>query len=155
MIVTLDGMQPLGARIAAVLRAGDVVTLDGGLGAGKTTLARAILTALGHSDDVPSPSFSIIQPYAPPGVRVGVAHVDLYRLEGPDAVAELGLEDYAFDHALLIEWPDRLPAGWFPDRLAIRIDDAPGGAPGDAGDGGARCLTVTPGRGWEQRWTAA
>lgn len=73
----------LGARIAAVLQPGDVVALSGGLGAGKTTLARAIIAALGHHGEVPSPSFAIIETYDPPAVRLPLVHADFYRLDGP------------------------------------------------------------------------
>ncbi|MFN9376871.1 MAG: tRNA (adenosine(37)-N6)-threonylcarbamoyltransferase complex ATPase subunit type 1 TsaE, partial [Novosphingobium sp.] len=71
----LAATEALGARIAAVLRPGDVVALSGGLGAGKTTLARAIIAALGHTGEVPSPSFAIIETYDPPAVRLPLVTV--------------------------------------------------------------------------------
>jgi len=78
----LSALQAFGARIAARLRPGDVVALSGGLGAGKTTLARAIIAALGHEGEVPSPTFTIVETYE--ALRVPVAHADFYRLERPE-----------------------------------------------------------------------
>jgi tRNA threonylcarbamoyladenosine biosynthesis protein TsaE len=117
--------QAFGASIANALRAGDVVALSGGLGAGKTTLARAIIAALGHSGEVPSPSFAIIETYDPPAVRLPLVHADFYRLERPAEVAELGLDDYREGAALLAEWPEH--AGGFghePGCLSIRLETA-------------------------------
>lgn len=132
----------IGVRIAGVLRPGDVIGLSGGLGAGKTTLARAILAGLGLAGEAPSPTFAIVQPYDRPDVRLPVAHVDLYRLDDPGDCRELGLEDYAGDGALLIEWPERLPAGAWPEMLWLRLD----------GIGSTRRLTATVPAAWEGRW---
>src|SRR5689334_13856318 len=91
-----------GAALARVARPGDVIALSGTLGIGKTTFARGFIAALGHDTDVPSPSFAIVQPYEdldPP-----VWHVDLYRIEEPTEIDELGL-DAATDAVLLVEWP--------------------------------------------------
>ena len=121
----LAAMEALGARIAADLRAGDVVALSGDLGAGKTTLARAVIAALGHEGEVPSPTFTIIEPYEPPQVRLPVVHADFYRLEHPRDAAELGLDDYREEAALIAEWPER--AGGFahePACLAIALEIA-------------------------------
>ncbi|MFN4018972.1 MAG: tRNA (adenosine(37)-N6)-threonylcarbamoyltransferase complex ATPase subunit type 1 TsaE [Erythrobacter sp.] len=107
----LAAVADFGARIAACLRAGDVVALEGGLGAGKTTLARAILSGLGHRGEVPSPSFTIIETYDAPPLRVAVVHADFYRLENPEELAEIGLDDYREGAVLIAEWPDR--AGGF------------------------------------------
>lgn len=115
----------LGAAIAAALRPGDVVALSGGLGAGKTTLARAIIAALGHAGEVPSPSFAIIETYDPPPLRLPLVHADFYRLQRPEEAEELGLEDYREGAALIAEWPDH--AGGFvhePGCLAIRLETA-------------------------------
>lgn len=111
----LAAMAHYGAAIAARLRAGDVVALTGGLGAGKTTLARAILAALGHAGEVPSPTFTIIESYDAPPLRLPVVHADFYRLEHPGEIDEIGLDDYREGAALLAEWPDH--AGGF-DREA-------------------------------------
>lgn len=119
----LAATQALGKRIAARLREGDVVALSGGLGAGKTTLCRAIISALGHDGEVPSPSFAIIETYDPPQVRLPLVHADFYRLRGPDELFELGLDDYRHGAALLAEWPEQ--AGGFAHEaacLTIRIE---------------------------------
>lgn len=117
----LTAMDAFGARIAARLHAGDVVALTGGLGAGKTTLARAIIAALGHQGEVPSPTFTLIETYehlCPP-----LVHADFYRLERPADAAELGLDDYREGAALIAEWPDH--AGGFdhePGCLSITLE---------------------------------
>ncbi|HET9629627.1 MAG TPA: tRNA (adenosine(37)-N6)-threonylcarbamoyltransferase complex ATPase subunit type 1 TsaE [Novosphingobium sp.] len=119
----LTAMDTYGARIAAALRPGDVVALSGGLGAGKTTLARAIIRALGHAGEVPSPTFSIIEVYDPPAVRLPLVHADFYRLRDPSEVEELGLDDYRAAAALIAEWPEM--AGGFahePGCLAILLE---------------------------------
>lgn len=95
----------LGARIAAGLAAGDAVALEGDLGAGKTTLARAILRALGVTEDVPSPTFTLVQLYETR--HLIIRHFDLYRIERPGDVEELGLEEALGEGAALIEWPER------------------------------------------------
>jgi tRNA threonylcarbamoyladenosine biosynthesis protein TsaE len=107
----LDAMARLGTAIAAQLRAGDVVALSGGLGAGKTTLARAIIAALGYENEVPSPTFTIIETYDAPPLRMPVVHADFYRLEDPSEAQEIGLDDYREGAALIAEWPDH--AGGF------------------------------------------
>lgn len=107
----LAAVDRLGAAIADRLRPGDVVALSGGLGAGKTTLARAIIAALGHRGEVPSPSFSIVEPYDPPAVRLPLVHADFYRLGRPAEADEIGLDDYRTGAALIAEWPDH--AGGF------------------------------------------
>lgn len=128
----LPSVAAYGARIAAQLRAGDVVALSGGLGAGKTTLARAILASLGHTGEVPSPTFTIIETYDAPPLRLAVVHADFYRLNDPREVHELGLDDYRDGAVLLAEWPDH--AGGFahePGCLAITLE-----APQNSGETG-------------------
>jgi tRNA threonylcarbamoyladenosine biosynthesis protein TsaE len=110
----LAAMQAYGARIAARLCAGDVISLEGGLGAGKTTLARAIIAALGYTGEVPSPTFTIIETYDAPPLRLPVIHADFYRLEDPAETRELGLDDYREGAVLIAEWPDH--AGGFGDE---------------------------------------
>jgi tRNA threonylcarbamoyladenosine biosynthesis protein TsaE len=130
------------ARIAEVLQPGDVVALEGGLGAGKTTLARAILAALGYVGDVPSPTFQIIEIYDPPAVRLPVVHADFYRLAHPSEVDEIGLDDYREGAVLLAEWPDH--AGGFahePACVTIRMEMRENG----------RRAIVEPGRLWQER----
>ena len=130
----------LGKRLAQALRPGDVVTLSGPLGVGKTALARAVIGALGHEGEVPSPSFAIVQPYeelSPP-----VWHVDLYRVESPDELAELGLNSIA-DAVLLVEWPERAGKGAWPDALRLSLDFA-----GET----SRRLTADVPPSWQGRW---
>ena len=134
--------EELGVGLASVVRPGDVVTLSGPLGAGKTSIARGLLAALGLQDEAPSPTFAIVQPYAPPETRLPVMHVDLYRIEHVEELDELGLDEVRGDSVLLIEWPERAPGHW-PDALALTLDFAP--------DGGRR-LTATAPAAWEGRW---
>lgn len=141
----------LGGRIAALLQIGDVIALHGDLGAGKTTLARGILQALGLETEAPSPTFAIVQPYAPPETRIPVWHVDLYRLEDPAEAVELGLDEARRDTAMLIEWPERLGAGLWPDALKLQLSIAPQ----DVGQSAARRLTATVPPAWEARWSSA
>ncbi len=126
----LAAMERFGRAIADQLRPDDVVALTGGLGAGKTTLARAIIAGLGHEGEVPSPSFAIIEVYDPPvsgksGVRLPLVHADFYRLKDPSEADEIGLDDYRQGAALLAEWPDH--AGGFahePGCLSITLEVA-------------------------------
>src|SRR3546814_10740430 len=99
----LAAMARFGADISRKRREGVVVALSGGLGAGKTTLARAILAALGHDGEVPSPTFTIVESYASPPLRLLAAHADFYRLESTEEVHELGLDDYSDGGALIAE----------------------------------------------------
>jgi tRNA threonylcarbamoyladenosine biosynthesis protein TsaE len=112
----------LGRRIGAACRCGVVITLNGALGSGKTTLVQGLASGL----DVPeafavtSPSYTLINEY--PG-RIGLAHADLYRLAGAASIDDIGLEAlFSNDTVLAIEWPERLPAGELRDHLCIRID---------------------------------
>lgn len=129
-LADLAAAREFGAAIAAVLRPGDVVALSGGLGAGKTTLARAILAALGHGGEVPSPTFTIIETYDPPGVRLPVVHADFYRLQSPGEVDEIGLDEYRRGAALIAEWPEH--AGGFagePGCLSVTLESPPESSP--------------------------
>ena len=110
----------LGAAIAAELQPGDVVALWGDLGAGKTTLARAVLRALGVTEDVPSPTFALVQNYDPPRLKVG--HFDLYRLKQPREIEQLGFEEALESGAVLVEWPERAPDILPADALHVRLD---------------------------------
>ena len=109
----------LGARLAALLACGDAVLLRGDLGSGKTTLARAILTALGVSETVPSPTFTLVQTYDTP--RLTVSHYDLYRLKRAAELDELGLDEALEDGAALIEWPERAEDRLPSDALTIHL----------------------------------
>jgi len=109
----------LAGRIAPRLEAGDAVALWGDLGAGKTTLARAILRALGVTEEVPSPTFTLVQTYETP--RLTVAHYDLYRLKSPREMEELGFTEALEGGAALVEWPERAPE-YLPDEtLHLRL----------------------------------
>lgn len=141
-LLTHADTEAVGARLASLIRPGDVVTLSGPLGAGKTSIARGLLAALGLAGEAPSPSFAIVQAYAPPEVRLPLLHVDLYRIEDPAELEELGLDDALADSALVIEWPERAPARW-PDALALSLAVAPDGA---------RILTAATPPAWERRW---
>ena len=131
-----------GAALAPLLAAGDVILLDGPLGAGKTTLVRGLLEALGHDGEVPSPSFAIVQPYD--DVSPPLWHVDLYRIAHPSELAELGLDSVLGEGVLVVEWPGHAGAGaWPPTALALSLA---------VNDDGARVLTASAGEGWEDRW---
>ena len=139
----LAATEAVGTRLAALVRPGDVVTLSGPLGAGKTSVARGLLAALGLAGEAPSPSFAIVQPYDLPEVRLPVWHVDLYRLDDPREVDELGLEDDRGDGLLLVEWPERAGPGAWPEALALTLSIEPDGA---------RRLTWTVPEAWGDRW---
>ena len=130
------------ARSPIKLRAGDVIALSGGLGAGKTTLARAIIGGLGYRGDVPSPSFAIVELYEPPALRLALVHADFYRLESSEEAREIGLDDYREGAALIAEWPDH--AGGFanePACLSIDLEIAEEG----------RLAIVEAGKDWHGR----
>ena len=137
-----EATEALGRALAAELRAGDVVALFGSLGAGKTTLARGVLRGLGHGGDVTSPTFPIVVAYEPPDTRLPVWHVDLYRIEDPSELEELGLDEARREGALLVEWPERLPALW-PEALRLSLDRRPEGG---------RALTAGVPPAWGARW---
>ena len=129
----------IGAQLAYLARPGDVITLSGPLGVGKTALARGLIAALGHSGEVPSPSFAIVQPYETLEPRVW--HVDLYRIERVSEIEELGL-DAAAEAILLVEWPERAGEMW-PDALALSLAFT---------QDGDRILTAEVPPSWEGRW---
>jgi tRNA threonylcarbamoyl adenosine modification protein YjeE len=115
--------------IAALVEPGDLITLSGDLGAGKTTFARALIRHLAGDEtiEVPSPTFTLTQAYDLPRLRL--VHADLYRLSGPAELAELGFEDEAEGTVMLLEWPDRA-AGFLPaDRLDVTLTLAPAQGP--------------------------
>jgi tRNA threonylcarbamoyladenosine biosynthesis protein TsaE len=116
----LCATERLAAEIADALRPGDAVLLAGPLGAGKSALARALLRRMTADPalDVPSPSFTLVQSYDTP--RGAVHHFDLWRLDGPDALSELGWEEAIAD-IVLVEWPDRLGPLSPPDAWHITL----------------------------------
>ncbi|MCB1351643.1 MAG: tRNA (adenosine(37)-N6)-threonylcarbamoyltransferase complex ATPase subunit type 1 TsaE [Rhodobacteraceae bacterium] len=143
-----DATSRLARRIAPHLRAGDVLELHGGLGAGKSHFARAVIAArlapLGRHEDIPSPTYTLVQTYDLGGIELW--HADLYRLGDPDEIAELGLSE-AFETAIvLVEWASRLGPEAPPRALSLSLDFAPGDAEG-------RLLRIKPrGGGWD--WLA-
>ena len=131
--------EALGAALALVARGGDVLLLRGGLGAGKTTLARGFIMALTGEDEVPSPTYTLVQIYDGPGFDIW--HFDLYRLENENDVWELGIEE-AIEHSVcLIEWPERIEGLLTGSELTIEI--------GIIDDG--RTAIVTGDEKWRQR----
>lgn len=113
----------LGVLLAGMLRPGDTVLLSGPVGAGKTHLARALIRArLGPDEEVPSPSFTLVQTYA--HADGDIWHADLYRLAGPDQTLELGLEAAFGQDICLVEWPDRLGALAPADALLVSLSQA-------------------------------
>jgi tRNA threonylcarbamoyladenosine biosynthesis protein TsaE len=127
----------LGARLAGRARPGDVLLLEGPLGAGKSTLARAFIRALAEDQGltVPSPTFTLVQSYETP--RGEVWHYDLWRLDGPEGLHELGWDE-AEDKIVLVEWPERLGALTPPGALHLRLSH----------DGAAREIELQG----EERW---
>ncbi|MBS0334828.1 MAG: tRNA (adenosine(37)-N6)-threonylcarbamoyltransferase complex ATPase subunit type 1 TsaE [Proteobacteria bacterium] len=130
----------LGAAVARALKPGEAVCLSGPLGAGKSTLARALIRGLTTPDeDVPSPTFTLAQFYE--GAGMAVAHFDLYRLGSPDEAYEIGLDEALDNGAAVIEWPERLAGQLPPDRLDIEISI----------EGAGRVARLTPHGAWEGR----
>ncbi|MEG3180279.1 tRNA (adenosine(37)-N6)-threonylcarbamoyltransferase complex ATPase subunit type 1 TsaE [Sphingomonas sp. LT1P40] len=135
--------EAFGAQLAAVARPGDVIALSGQLGAGKTSVARGLLAALGLEGEAPSPSYAIVQPYEPPEVQFPVLHVDLYRIDDPNEAEELGLDEARGDSLLVVEWPERLADGYWADALWLTLTILPDSARG---------LTANVPAAWGDRW---
>ncbi len=138
-----DETLALGAKLGAFLRAGDVIALNGPLGAGKTLFTKGILAGLGYAGDVPSPSYPLVIPYDPPAVRISLTHADLYRIDDPAALEELALDDARADGALVIEWPDRMGELAWADMLVLTLA---------VHDDTTRALTAQVPPAWERRW---
>ena len=132
----------LAKELAAQSRAGDVIALQGELGAGKTSFARAFIRARGGAgEEVPSPTFTLVQLYQLPGA--GIWHFDLYRLEAPQEAWELGIEEAFTEGISLIEWPERLGALLPARRLDLRLEFA--------ATPEARRATLSGGAAWQAR----
>jgi len=113
-------LAALAARLAPLLKTGDVVTLEGDLGAGKTAFARALIRSFAPEEEVPSPTFTLVQVYELP--QISIWHFDLYRLAEKEMdVLELGWDDARINGVCLVEWPDRLGKLLPKDRLEIKI----------------------------------
>ena len=140
ILADMAATSAAGNALAKCLGPGDVITLSGPLGVGKTALARAVLAGLGHKGEVPSPTFAIVQPYE--ALDPPVWHADLYRIDDPSELDEIGL-DGAADGVLLVEWPERAGEDAWPDALRLTLDFAPDGA---------RRLTAKVPPSWQSRW---
>jgi tRNA threonylcarbamoyladenosine biosynthesis protein TsaE len=119
-----------------------VIALFGNLGAGKTTLTRGLLQGLGFAGDVASPTFPIVQVYEE--LDLPLWHVDLYRIEDPEEIEELGLDEARAEAALVIEWPERLGPALWQDALQLHLTVA---------DDGMRSLTARVPPAWDGRWS--
>ena len=132
----------LAGKLADVARPGDIIALTGTLGMGKSVFARAFIRALGAEDeDIPSPTFSLVQTYLAGGLMVH--HFDLYRLESEHDAVELGIDDAFAGSVSLIEWPDRLGAYLPVHRLDLALE------PGS--EEGQRTATLIAHNGWAER----
>ncbi len=131
--------ETIGAAIAPLVRSGDILRLEGPLGAGKTTLARAVIRALCEVDEAPSPTFTLVETYQAGAFLLW--HFDLYRLEQPSDIYELGIEECLEDGAALIEWPDKAGNLLPPGGLGLSIALA----------GGRRTLHLTADTDWSAR----
>jgi tRNA threonylcarbamoyl adenosine modification protein YjeE len=135
----------LAEDVAFAARPGDLITLSGDLGAGKTTFARALIGALsnGAQEEIPSPTFTLVQTYTADAVTI--YHFDFYRIDDPEDAWEIGIEDAFGEGIALIEWPEKLGAILPTDRLDVRLQ-VPAGA-----DESVRHVTLAAGACWIPR----
>jgi tRNA threonylcarbamoyladenosine biosynthesis protein TsaE len=149
---TLDATKDFAEQIAKCLRVGDIVALRGPLGAGKTTLARYIIQALGWTEsEIPSPTFTLAQMYEFSNFTLW--HFDMYRLESPEDAFELGVEEAFADGVSLIEWPERL-GGYLPGQrldIVLSFKNDPGKNDAAMNDGGARQVELSADSSWADR----
>jgi tRNA threonylcarbamoyladenosine biosynthesis protein TsaE len=140
---TAEDTRAIGGALASLLRRGDALALTGELGAGKTTLVQGAARALGYEGAVASPTFTLVREYRTPGLRL--AHVDVYRLDRIQEVAELGLQEMLDDGVLLVEWGDVVEALLPDDHLVVELT-----VPTDDEE---RSILVRPvGTRWASRW---
>ncbi len=138
-LTTQDATNALGLRLAGVLRPGDVIALTGELGSGKTTLARAIIQSFLPAEIVPSPTFTLVQPYETAALTI--YHFDIYRLTTPAELEELGW-DAAQSGVMLVEWPERAGHRLPNDRLDVMLEIL--------GEG-RRATLAASGKAWQTR----
>ncbi len=143
ILASEEATDKLGRAMAKRLRSGDVILLNGEMGAGKTALSRGILRGLGFDGDVPSPTFPILISYDAPDVSLPLTHVDLYRLDDAEALEELGLDEMLMDGALIVEWPGLLPDRIKRDALNLTLEKL---------DESDRRLTALVPPSWQDRW---
>ncbi len=158
---SLAATQAIAAALAALARPGDVIVLAGEMGAGKTAFAQGFGRALGVTDPITSPTFTLVHSYPLPGAKQTLHHADLYRLETTSDVADLALHELAeFGGIVLVEWGD-VAAAALGDHLEVRLepDDDDDEDDGDDDDGdefgldGARLVTIEAvGPAWATRW---
>ena len=137
-----DQTRTIGCCIAPLLRAGDVVVVAGGLGAGKTTFTQGVAAGLGVTDRVVSPTFTLTREYEG---RLRLVHVDLYRLDRAQEVLDLGLEDVADGAVLVVEWGDVAAAYLAPEHLEVHL------AAGSGADDERTIAITFRGRSWIPR----
>lgn len=130
-------VEALAGSLAPLAQAGDLIALTGDLGAGKTTFSRAFIRAILEDEyaEVPSPTFTLVQTYEAP--EFDIYHTDLYRLQEPEEVYDLGLDDDRSSSVLLVEWPDRMPDDWRQGALEISLKRTAGT---EAGEDEARTI---------------
>ena len=145
-VPSLDATHAVAGTVASLSRAGDVILLAGEMGAGKTAFAQGFGRALGVTEPITSPTFTLVHSYDTAGPTLH--HADVYRLDQLSEVADLALGELAeFDGIVLVEWGD-VVASTFGDHLVVRLDLVDG-------DVGARHITISPaGATWARRWAA-
>lgn len=141
-ILSEPELQQFGKALSGALKAGDCITLQGTLGAGKTTLARAIIHALTGETDIPSPTFTILHPYDAPSFHI--SHYDLYRIENPNDLQELAIDEALIRGVCLIEWPEIALSLLPTSRLSLRLQVAE--------DETRRTLEIEGHAEWHHRW---
>ena len=139
-----EAMRELGRRVAAVLRAGDLLVLTGELGAGKTTFAQGVGAGLGVRGEVTSPTFVISRVHPPRSSGPGLVHVDAYRLSGVPELDDLDLDESVAESVTLVEWGEGVAEGLAEDRLEVAITRSSGEDAVGAGDDEVRTVRLTP-----------